>query len=734
MIGKTVSHYRIIDKLGGGGMGVVYRATDTRLGREVALKFLPEEISQDKLAVERFQREARAASGLNHPNICTIYDVDEFEGQPFIVMELLEGETLKHHIGGKPMAIEAALQFATQISDALEATHAHGIIHRDIKPANLFLTRRGQAKILDFGLAKLTAQKQRMGETVGASMGATIAGGMGDHLTTSGSSVGTVAYMSPEQARGEEVDARTDLFSLGAVLYEMVTGREAFTGGTTAVVFDAILNRPPMPIARLNPAVPAGMDQLIGRLMVKDREKRTPTAAKLHSELLLLKREMDSGRGSAAPAASIEKSLAVLYFENLSAEKEDEYFRDGMTEDVITELLKVKGMKVFPRAAVLSFRDKTVTAPQIGQELGAMYVLSGSIRRSGNRLRVTAQLIEAASGHGVWADRFDRTLDDVFAVQDEIARSITDALRITLSPQEERAIAHKPTENAAAYDYFLRGRGYARRLTRTDLEFALQMYEHAIKADPNFALAYAELAIACAEIFYFHESEQKWVDRGRKACERALELDPQLGEAYAARSTIQEASKEFDDAVRSARRAIELSPNYGSAYFALGRALFRGDRPAEAADMAQRAIEVGGDDYNVYVPYIMALDRVGRVAEADVLREGRVAALERQLEMVPEDARARILLSTNYAHFKKFDAAIAEVKKALNLRPNDANILYNAACTYGLMEKKGEALELLVRMKQNGFSQLDWARRDPDLACLHNDPAFLALLAEEDAK
>jgi non-specific serine/threonine protein kinase len=734
MIGKTVSHYRIIDKLGGGGMGVVYRATDTRLGREVALKFLPEEISQDKLAVERFQREARAASGLNHPNICTIYDVDEFEGQPFIVMELLEGETLKHHIGGKPMAIEAALQFATQISDALEATHAHGIIHRDIKPANLFLTRRGQAKILDFGLAKLTAQKQRMGETVGASMGATIAGGMGDHLTTSGSSVGTVAYMSPEQARGEEVDARTDLFSLGAVLYEMVTGREAFTGGTTAVVFDAILNRPPMPIARLNPALPAGMDQLIGRLMVKDREKRTPTAAKLHSELLLLKREMDSGRGSAAPSASTEKSLVVLYFENLSAEKEDEYFRDGMTEDVITELLKVKGMKVFPRAAVLSFRDKTVTAPQIGQELGAMYVLSGSIRRSGNRLRVTAQLIEAASGHGVWADRFDRTLDDVFAVQDEIARSITDALRITLSPQEERAIAHKPTENAAAYDYFLRGRGYARRLTRTDLEFALQMYEHAIKADPNFALAYAELAIACAEIFYFHESEQKWVDRGRKACERALELDPQLGEAYAARSTIQEASKEFDDAVRSARRAIELSPNYGSAYFALGRALFRGDRPAEAADMAQRAIEVGGDDYNVYVPYIMALDRVGRVAEADVLREGRVAALERQLEMVPEDARARILLSTNYAHFKKFDAAITEVKKALNLRPNDANILYNAACTYGLMEKKGEALELLVRMKQNGFSQLDWARRDPDLACLHNDPAFLALLAEEDAK
>jgi TolB-like protein/tetratricopeptide (TPR) repeat protein len=449
--------------------------------------------------------------------------------------------------------------------------------------------------------------------------------------------------------------------------------------------------------------------------------------------LLLLKREFDSGHTKSA-ATVTEKSLAVLYFENLSAQKEDEYFRDGMTEDVITELLKVKGMKVFPRAAVLTFRDKAVTAPQVGQELGAMYVLSGSIRRAGNRLRVTAQLIEAGTGHGVWADRFDRTLEDIFEVQDEIARSITQALRITLSPQEERAIARKPTENAEAYDYFLRGRGYARRLTRTDLDFALQMYDHAIRLDPGFALAYAEMAIACSEIYYFHDDQQTLLDRGRRACERALELDPQLGEAYAARATIQEASKEFDEAIRSARRALELNPNYGTAYFALGRALFRGDRPAEAADLAQRAIEVGGDDYNVFVPYIMALDRVGRIAEADGLREGRVVALERQLEMVPEDARARILLATNYAHFKKDEAAVSEVKKALTLRPNDANILYNASCTYGIMGKKAEALDLLRKMKEFGFSQLDWARRDPDLACLHNDPEFLALVAEEDAK
>ncbi len=403
-----------------------------------------------------------------------------------------------------------------------------------------------------------------------------------------------------------------------------------------------------------------------------------------------------------------------------------------MTEDVITELLKVKGMKVFPRAAVLAFRDKPVTAPQVGQELGAMYVLTGSIRRAGNRLRVTAQLVEARSGPTVYGPTASTaTLEDVFEVQDEIARSITQALRITLSPQEERAIARKPTENAEAYDYFLRGRGYGRRLTRTDLEFALQMYEHAVQLDTGFALAHAEMAIACAEIFYFHDSAPQWLERGRQACERALELNPQLGEAYAALAMVQDAQKQFDDAVRSAKRALELNPNYGTAYFALGRALFRGDRPEEAADLAKRAIEVGGDDYNVFVPYIMSLERVGRNDEAHLLREGRTRALERQLEMVPEDARARILLATNYAHFGKNDFAVREVQKAIALRPNDSNILYNAACTYGVMQKKPEALDLIKRMKALGFAQLDWARRDPDLACLHNDPEFLALVGEE---
>src|SRR6266571_4455496 len=416
MVGTTVSHYHILEKLGGGGMGVVYKAEDTRLGRVVALKFLPDELAKDGAALERFQREARAASALNHPNICVIYDVDEHDGWPFLAMELLEGQTL--------------LDLAMQVADALDAAHARGIVHRDIKPANIFVTRRGQAKILDFGLAKLVPQRRAVGETVNVAAGGSTAD---EHLTSPGAALGTVAYMSPEQTRGEEVDARTDLFSFGVVLYEMTTGRQAFSGNTSAVIFDAILNRTPVSPMRLNPGLPPALGQIINNLLEKERVARYQTAASLGSDLQRLKRELDSGRAATLPTA--QKSVAVLYFENLSGAKEDEYFRDGMTEDVITELSKITGLRAFPRVAVLGFRDQPVPAPQVGQQLGAGYVLTGSLRRAGQRLR------------------------------------------ITLSPQEEKAIARKPTENAQAYDYFLRGRRYARRLSRSDLEFAIQTYE-----------------------------------------------------------------------------------------------------------------------------------------------------------------------------------------------------------------------------------------------------------------
>src|SRR5688500_9730652 len=514
MLGRNISHYHITSQLGEGGMGVVYEAEDTNLGRHVALKFLTPAMANDQNLLQRFQREARAASALNHPNICTIHGIEQFESEHFIVMELLNGELLADRIRRGPLDNESLVTLGAQIVDALESAHSKGIVHRDLKPANIFVTSRGQAKILDFGVAKIDGRK------VGAEANSMVPTLVADQLTSAGATIGTIAYMSPEQARGEVTDARTDLFSIGTVLYQMATGILPFQGETSALVFDAILNREPAPITQVNQALPPELNRIIGQALEKDRDLRYQSATDLKTALKRLKRDLTSGQHTTtasgtrrAATALQDHSIAVLYFENLSGMKEDEYLRDGITEDITTELSNIKGLKTFSRAMVLNYRDKSVTAGQVGKELGASYVLAGSLRRAGARLRINAELVDAATDFPLWSERYDREMKDVFEVQDEIAHKIAAALRITLSPQEQQALSAKPTEDLQAYDLYLRGRNYARQVGRQDLMFALQMFENAVALDPDFALAHAGLANVCAEYYYHFERQQQWLDR-----------------------------------------------------------------------------------------------------------------------------------------------------------------------------------------------------------------------------
>jgi len=739
LLGQTVSHYSIARKLGSGGMGVVYEAEDSQLGRRVALKFLPADLTQDASSLERFQREARAASALNHPNICTVYAIEQHAGQPFIVMELLEGQTLAQMMG-RQFAPPALVDLAIQIADALESAHAKGIVHRDIKPANIFVNPRGQVKILDFGLAKIEGAR-RMGGGAGASQLDTMVGR--DELTMPGTTVGTVSYMSPEQARGQIADARTDLFSLGTVLYQMATGVLPFPGETSALIYEAILNRDPPSATDVNAALPPELGRILEKALEKDRNLRYQGATDLKTDLIRLRRDLDSGRKraadgsdsrSGAAAKAAEKSVAVLYFQNLSGVKEDEYLRDGITEDIITELSKIRGLKIYSRATVVAYRDREVTPAQIGQQLSAAFVLTGSLRRAGTRLRINAQLVDTHTDFPLWSERYDREMSDVFEVQDEIARKIAEALRITLSPQEQQALAAKPTDNLQAYDLYLRGKSYARRLTRQDLEFALQMFESAVTMDPGFALAHAAIAKVCAEYHYNFQRDARWIGRAMAASQRAVALQPDLPEVQIANAWVLYAGNQYDEAVRVAKQAIARRRDCDGAYYLLGRAMFSSGRYQEVVDMMDQALEASGDDYNVYVPIMNSLGELGKEEALRNLRLRRTVVLENHLKPVPEDARARTHLAGEYAAAGREEDAVREANLAIALRPNEATVLYNVACVFAQMKKKAEAMDALKKAWNAGFKEADWARRDPDLALLHGDPEFERLYPENAPK
>jgi len=709
MIGQTISHYRIKAKLGEGGMGAVYGAEDLKLGREVALKFLPETLASDAQARHRLLKEAKLASRLNHPHIATIYEVNDSEGTPFLAMELVSGEPLKQVLRRGALQPARLLEIARQIAEGLREAHQAGVIHHDIKPGNIMLDSRSRVKILDFGLAVLTGRERSAGETEETFITRT---------SVQASTGGTVPYMAPEQLRGEPTDSRCDIFSFGVLLYECLTGRLPFRGETSIDVLHAILRDTPAPLRSLVPEIATEWEQLVERCLAKTPAQRFASMGEVLEALARV----------TVPSLRPERSVAVLYFENLSGAKEEEYFRDGMTEDIITELSKIGDLRVFPRSAALAYRDKPVPAPQVGRDLGAAYVLEGSVRRAGNRLRITTQLAETRTGHSVWAERYDRNLEDVFAIQDEIAQSIARALRVMLTEKEKRAIEKIQTTEVQAYDYYLRGLQFIHEFRRKSLDYARQMFARAIVLDPNYARAYAGVADCCSFMFMYFEASEANLKEADSASRRAIELDPESAEGHTSRGLALSLRKNFDEAEREFDIAIRSNPNLYEAYYFYGRACFAASKQEEAAQWFEEAVRGNPNDYRARSLRGVCYRAMGESEKCVRSRRDALRVIERHVGLHPDDARAMYMGANCLAELGQRELSMQWAERALAVDPEESSILYNVACNYALNNEPEKAMDCLEKAVRNGFGHKAWIENDPDFKDLRTHARYQALL------
>ena len=705
LVGQKLGHYRFLERVGAGGMGEVYRAHDEHLDREVAIKVLSAGTLADESARRQFRNEALACSKLTHPNIATVFDFDSQDGADFLVTEYVAGETLHQLIAAGPLGEEQTLVLGRQLAEGLAAAHQHGIVHRDVKPGNLRLAADGRLKILDFGLARRLA----------------VAGA--DTPTGSSNSsdigiAGTLAYMAPEQLRGEAPDPRSDIYSAGVVLYELVTGRLPFAETVAPALIDAILHQPPTPPSQHRPGVSARLEQVVLKCLEKDPEVRYQSCIELLADL----------RRAGMPENSRGNSVAVLYFENLGQEAEHEYFRDGITEDITTELSKIRGLRVFSRSSVLAFRDKAVTPEHVGRQLHAAYVLEGSVRREGLRLRLNAKLIETASGHAVWAERYDRRMEDVFAIQDEIAQSIAAALRLVLTDTEKRAIAKAPTADVQAYDFYLRGRQFFHQFRRKGFDFAREMFTRAIELDRGYARAYAGIADCCAFLHFYWNSTDEMLRQADAASQKALELDPDLAEAHASRGLAASLKKDYDEAHKEFETAIRLNPRLFEPYYFQARNYYAQGKLEKAVQWFEQASQVLPEDYQAPMLMASALHGLGRTNLARAAYERGLLAAEKHLALHPGDSRALYFGANALSQLNQRERSLEWLARSIAVEPEEPQVLYNVACVYALLQEAEKAIDCLERSMTHGWGQKEWMEHDPDLASLREHPRFRALL------
>lgn len=701
MIGRKLLHYDVIESLGEGGMGVVYKALDTRLNRPVALKFITPSRVGDPQDRARLVNEARSAASLRHPNICTVYDIEETtDGQTFISMAYLEGESLRDRVTKQGrMPVDESIRIVSQIAEGLREAHGRGVVHRDIKSANILLTDRDEAVILDFGLAKLPATGS---------------------VTQTDTFSGTVAYASPEQIRGERVDARTDLWSLGVVWYEMLTGATPFPGETVASQIRAVLDLTPPPIRSVRGDVPASVERIIMRLLSKTAAQRTPDASTLLEEL----RALRTGTAIATEGPKTP-SIAVLPFANMSNDPEQSYFCDGIAEDIINDLTRIEGLRVAARTTSFAHRAASVDIREIGNQIGVDSVLEGSVRKAGNRIRVTAQLIDVSNGYHIWSERWDRELADVFAIQDEISKAITAALRVKLTASEKQAIANAGTVDVEAYDLFLQGRRrlYQGRRGLFDSRLFLQA---AVEKDPAFARAHATLALAGIFITqFFPDQAEDLIPQSRKAAERALAIDPELPEAHTANAYLLALMGKDAEAEEAFKKALAFNPDQYDARYFYGRLLFPQKRWLDVIEQWERAIEIDPEEYQCSCLIVTAYQELKWTREQ--LKPLLERAKQRTLNYVtrhPESPRAYYLGSGVCFELGERAEGMRWIDKALRVDPSDPGVHYNVACTLARAGEKERAIDHIERAMELGFAGMKWLANDPDMATIKDDPRF----------